>query len=533
MSLPAMPAAVPGDAEALPPALPLSDAQSARLVAYAAAIGRDFDFPLLVEALEADEERTVERIEGLIEDGLLRERPGGDRFGFVRDEDRGRAYRSLSPSRLRVIHRRIAEALERRNPEPSAEVVSELGRHYFLGRVPARSLEFNRRAAAQARDRGRPEVAAHHLERALIDARQLSGGPRSDVADLAAELGGIYQDLGERRSAERLYRDALRSAGERDPGRSARLHLALAQLAHGAGDPAAALVGAREAHQKFSQTGDLRGVASVHRLLGRIAFQRGAYREALDEAMRGLDLLAPAQEPAVVGQLMVDIGDAFRHLGPEVEEEAGEWYRRAIDRLRRTDAPAIASVAHRRLAEMEGSRSPRRGLELLDQAREAAERAHDSSEVARVLLDSVDLRLALGELEEAERENRHAAQLVGHADDPAGQVGVRLREGAIAERRGQWDEAERVYSSAAAEAGRLNLAAEGAEAEFALARLFYKTRDIPRARIAFDRAAAAGLTRLRPLLTQPMAELGRQLARAEPTPPDDDRPSAGSYPPAR
>lgn len=497
-----------------------------RILAYAAAIGRDFDFPLLVEALEADEERTIERIELLIERGLLRERAGGDRFGFVRDEDRGRVYRALSPSRLRVVHRRIAEAMERREPTPDPDGIAELGRHYFLGRVPAKSLEYNRRAAAAALAAGRPEVAAHHLERALLDVRQLPGEHRGAEGELAAELGGLYQDLGERRSAERLLREAQRVLADSDPRQLARVHLALAQLAHQAEDPAAALAGAREAHQAFSRSGDVAGVASVHRLLGRIAFRKGAYREALDEAMRGIDMLGTAGDPTLVGRLMIDIGDAFRHLGPEVTDEAGEWYRRAIDRLRSAGAPAVASLAYRRLAELEGLRSPRRALELLDPAREAADRAHDTAEVSHVLLDQAGMHLALGELEEAERENRHARQLIEHADDPAGRIRVELTEGAIAERRGQWEEAERVFSAAIGEAERLKLTTEGAEAQFALARLLYKTRDLSRARAAFDQAAAAGLTRLRPLLGEAFAELGRQLAASDSAP--DDGASAGS-----
>jgi hypothetical protein len=75
----------------------------------------------------------------------------------------------LTESRLRVLHRKIAEVMERREPNPSPQVLSELGRHYFLGKVPAKSYEFNRRAAANARAAGDTDVAILHHERASVD----------------------------------------------------------------------------------------------------------------------------------------------------------------------------------------------------------------------------------------------------------------------------------------------------------------------------------------------------------------------------
>src|ERR1700688_680467 len=180
----------PGDGERLPLLDHLGPDQL-RTLAYASAIGREFDFSLLVSAMGAEEEPLAEEVEKLTHLGILRERSGGDRFGFVAEEARARIYQSLTASRLRVLHRKIAEAMERQFPEPPAEILPELGRHFFLGRVPEKSHEYNRRAAALARSDDAPEVAAHHLERARIDLRALPGNHVHREAELDRELGDL------------------------------------------------------------------------------------------------------------------------------------------------------------------------------------------------------------------------------------------------------------------------------------------------------------------------------------------------------
>src|SRR5262249_10773974 len=141
--------------------------------------------------------------------GLLRERPGGDRFAFVQDELRARIYQGLTASRLRVLHRKIAEAMERAYPEPPPEAIGELGRHFFLGKVPAKSLIYNRRAAAMAQLNDSPEEATPLLERVRIDLKSTPGEHGSEESELAFRLGELYYSTGDIKAADRLFAEAL------------------------------------------------------------------------------------------------------------------------------------------------------------------------------------------------------------------------------------------------------------------------------------------------------------------------------------
>lgn len=525
MSMVASASDAPARGDGRPPGLEQLSQDQMRTLAYASAIGREFDFRLLVVGMDLDEELLAEQLERLVHLGLLRERVGGDRFGFTQDETRAKIYQSLTASRLRVLHRKIAEAMERLYPTPPPEIVPELGRHFFLGKVPEKSYEYNRQAARLARTDDQPEAAAHHLERARIDLRQIGGNQTAAEADLDADLGDLYFGLGDVRTADKVYREGLELAGPDDTRLRARLLLARAEIARGELHASAAVVGAREARELFHRAKDLNGVASVHRILGRVALQRGAYREALDEGMAALDLLRRSEDPRILGRLCIDIGDAFSHLDPEVRDEAVRWFERAIERLTAVSDWVEIARAHLHLGEYLGETRPDDGLEHLARAREYAERGHEPRWAAWALLTGVDLRLALGEVEEAERDNEQARRLLGRADDPLARLRAVVNNGAIAERRGQWGEAETSYQEALGTAVSLDLAAEAAGAHFHLAQLWYKTRDLGRAREAFEAATHGRLPTLVPALAPAFAELGRHL-----NPPVSDRSSGRTDP---
>ncbi len=349
----------PGDASAAGverPLLPPLSNEEHRILAYASAIGREFDFPLLAAAMDAHDETLAEQLERMTHVGVLRERPGGERFAFVQDEVRARIYQQLTASRLRVIHRKIAEAMERLYPEPPPEVLPELGRHYFLGKVPERSYAYNRQAAEVARQNDAPEEAAHHLERAWIDLRALPGDRGAEAAELAEELGTLYYSLGDVRAADRMFVEGLAKA--KDPSRRARLFLARAEVARDDLDGPAGEAAARSAEALFRQEGDELGRAAVHRVLGRLAFHRGDYREALDEALQALDLLQRHPDPRILGRLSTDIGNVFSMLGPEVREDGAEWYRRAILRLSEVEDWSEVARAYLNLATLVGGIRP-------------------------------------------------------------------------------------------------------------------------------------------------------------------------------
>ncbi len=499
-----------------------------RILAYASAVGPEFSFPLLVDAMGVDEETLAEQIERLVQRDLLRERPGGDRFRFSAEEVRAGIYRSLTESRLRILHRRIAEAMERTSPPSSLDALSELGRHYFLGRVPAKSYEYNRRAAELARIADEPERAIDHLERALLDLGSLPGDRRAERAEIAERLGDLTYATSHYPAADRWYQEAVRNIDRDEPRVRGRLLLARAEIARENLDLPSAAERTEEALRLFGTTGDRLGSAEAYRLLGRLAFQKGEFREALEESFRALEELLPGGDPKLLGRLSIDIANAFALLGDEVRPIAIEWYERAIERLRAApDWGELARALHN-LGVTVGETRPADGLDYLERARAAAERAHDVRAAGRSLLSGVEMRLALGHVEEAERDNEEAGLLLERLADALGAEQVLSNRGQIAERRGQWDDAERSYVRAVEMARQGHLRAAEAVGEFHLARLRFKTRNVDGAREAFRRATALKVTELSPRLQSAYEELKSALESGVPFAPGPDAGAVGT-----
>jgi tetratricopeptide (TPR) repeat protein len=508
------------------PSLETLSPEQLRILAYASAIGSEFDFSLLVGAMGMEEEGLAEELERLVHVGAIVERAGGERFAFAEEEFRARIYRSLTESRLRVLHRKIAEVLEKMYPDPPLPILGELGRHYFLGKVPAKSYEYNRRASEAARAADEPEVAAHHLERVLLDLASLPGNRRKEQAEVAEALGDLYYALGNFSAADLRFSEALERLGTESPRVRARLLLARGEVARENLDLDSAIVRGLEAQRLFEDAGDRVGSAQTHRLLGRVAFQRGTYRDALEECMQALDLLEVEDDPRLIGRLSVDIGNAFSLLGPEVREIAIEWFERASDRLLRVGDWVELARAYHNLGVSIGETHPQDGLEYLEKAQQAGERGHDARATARALIASVELLIALGQIEEAERDNEQVGRLLEHLSDELGREQVELNRGMIAERRAQWEDAERFFERALEMCRRYQLPADEAEAAFYLARLRYKTRDLEGARRAYAVAADLGLAELRPHLAGPFSDLAHQLGLPSSTGPRPDPPAA-------
>ena len=134
------------------------------LIQFASAMTRDFRPEVLGEAMGLPEPEFIDRIDRLERRGLLRPNVEG-RFGFAHDLVRQVTYRSLSQPRRRLIHRRIARALEEAAQLDSA-VAGELayqagaaGEHFLAVRASIASGEhclrlFANAAAMDAADRG-------------------------------------------------------------------------------------------------------------------------------------------------------------------------------------------------------------------------------------------------------------------------------------------------------------------------------------------------------------------------------------------
>ena len=395
--------------------------------------------------------------------------------------------------------------------------------------MPAKSYEYNRRASEAARAADEPEVAAHHLERVLLDLAALPGNRRKEQAEVAEALGDLYYALGHFADADRRFTEALERLGTESPRVRARLLLARGEVARESLELDTAVERGLEAQRIFEDAADRSEARKPIGCSDGSPSSGGRTGTLSKSACRRSRSSRTWTSPGSRAAWRSTSGTRSPCWAPRSGTSRSNgssgprtgcsgWGTGSSSRGRTTN-----------LGVSVGETSPQDGLEYLEKAQQAGERAHDARATGRALISSVELLIALGQIEEAERDNEQVGRLFERLTDELGREQVELNRGLIAERRAQWEDAERSFEKALEMCRRYQLPADEAEAAFYLARLRYKTRDLEGARRAYAIASDLGLVELRPHLSGPFFDLAHQLG----LPPPPGSPSNGSSPAAK
>jgi DNA-binding SARP family transcriptional activator/tetratricopeptide (TPR) repeat protein len=271
--------------------------ESHGLAAVAAVIGREFEFHLLQRAAGLDEERTASAVEELVRRGVLQ---GVDeRFDFTHDRIRQVVHDRILPPRRKLVHRKVAEAIEELHAGRVADHHLALGLHYRGAEVwdhAARHL-YSAGDTARARAANRESVAC--FDAAIDCLERLSATPERSAQIVDAiinqetalmALGEFQRSLTQLARAERLARDL----GDRS--RLGRIFGRVAYHLASLGDFDGSLANAAQAQSIAVESGNIRGRVSSNIVLARAWYARGAYREAL-VAMLDNEALATEEMP--------------------------------------------------------------------------------------------------------------------------------------------------------------------------------------------------------------------------------------------
>ena len=251
-----------------------------RVAEAAAVMGERIRFRVLRQVTELSEEETLAAIDELRTRGILREEPGAaaPSLGFTHPLIRDCVYAQLGTPRARLLHRSVAEALERSDGNGAADHAEELAYHFHRSGEEApqgKALGYLLVAGQRALDRRADEEAARHLRAALdlVQDGKTVDGEAYDRIELTAGLGRALNRVGRYDEAIDLYKRALRE--DRGPGARRR-------------------------------------AAPLRERLGLACFFAGRYAEALDHYSAGLD--AATDDPKARGRLLRMRGACLQEL---------------------------------------------------------------------------------------------------------------------------------------------------------------------------------------------------------------------------
>ncbi len=352
-----------------------------QLVTAASAIGRPFSFDELRDASGRTEDEVVTALDQLLARRVLVENQHSRtaaEWEFTHEKLRELAYESMTVTRRRLVHRRLAEALRKHGTSAEtarhlelAGLENEAAVAYFAAGEEARLMFANRDALglyASALAMGYSDGARVHraigdvhsltgdFEQALTEyetAAALSSG--ADLQRVEHTLGRIYMRLGDFEQADERFRAALAAPPGLGEEERALVLADCALLASKRDDPARAHSLAGEVIALGRGAGSMAALARGQIVLGIIARGDGASLEALTTLEEGLRLARDAAAPELLASALnalalaaADIGDIARAI--ELGEQALALCEEQGDRQR-------AAAIHSNLADFHHART--------------------------------------------------------------------------------------------------------------------------------------------------------------------------------
>ncbi len=183
------------DARTLPPRVHavlvgrlLQLSASARgFVELAATIGREFTLDLLIAVSNADADSAVRALDELWHKRIVREH-GANSYDFTHDKLREVAYAEISAPQRRMLHCRVAQALEALPASDLDSFSGQIASHYERAGMIEQALPYYQRAATVAQRVYANEDAISLLSRSLELLELLPAGSKRDKQELSLQL---------------------------------------------------------------------------------------------------------------------------------------------------------------------------------------------------------------------------------------------------------------------------------------------------------------------------------------------------------
>lgn len=323
-----------------------------QVLTTAAVVGRSFDFETLRAASGRSEDETLAAIEELATRTLIREIEGG-LFDFTHEQLRTVIYESVSLTRRRLLHRRVADALVQQARIAGREISPEAARiaqHYELGAQMQEAARYYYLAGVHVAALRANAEALGYLRRAAT----LGYGERSD---LHMRMGDLRTLMGQYGEALQDYQVALEILPVGEEG---------------------VLLRARLLHRR-----------------GRVLDRMGEYADAAHTWQVSLDLLAGHEEHEFASHILAEMSMTLFRAGSA--DEAVEAAERALQEAEASGSAAALSRAHGILSHI--CRLSGRGESAVAHARSALVYAEELEDLGLnvAALNSLALAYASGE----------------------------------------------------------------------------------------------------------------------------------------
>lgn len=302
---------------------------------YAAVLGRCFDFDTLLDATREPEVRLLDALEVLVKRRLMREDAESGVYDFSHDKVREVVYQDIGGARRRMLHRTVAESLERRDEAETHERDAQLAEHFERAQVWSKALRYLLLAADRSQHLFAMRDALHWLDRAVaLSESHPKTLNREQRLEIYARRGVARAQAGQTQGAVADFSrivDAARAGGERERTRDALVQLGMAYRRADAYEDAARCLDEALAESRAMK--DVHRTADTLYHLGTVMWSTGVNERAIGYHQQAVEICERAALTDLVAvQAYHGRGEAyFAHSEPAA---AIECFSRSLELAR-------------------------------------------------------------------------------------------------------------------------------------------------------------------------------------------------------
>jgi tetratricopeptide (TPR) repeat protein len=423
---------------ALPPA-------ARKALIGAAIFGRRISPSLLAPVVDSTEEQVLDALGAAWRAGIIKQNDEGG-YRFSHDVIREVVEAAIEPPRRTLLHRRVAETLEKLPEHRGERAPAVLAWHFGQGGEPTRALTYSMQAGNAAQATFANAAAAEHF-------------------GMAAELAAGLVD--QKRYGEALEKQgtALRVLGKYHAALN-RLDAALEAYGMGRDDHGRGRVVGQIARAHWYEGSFPDGIERIDRFLASIhgathpplladlygiraglLEASGRYREGLSSADYAADLIRKqAESRASSGDLAaIEVRRGALLLAMGCQKEASEVLEAALSLAEGVgDLRLVGSILERLSASHDSQAGPvdlKQAVARREQSLDVLERVGNSADIAVSLSSLASYQARLGRWDKARCAIEHAVTLAGSTEPSWMTAGVLICAGWIYLQAGSWAKA--------------------------------------------------------------------------------------------
>jgi class 3 adenylate cyclase/tetratricopeptide (TPR) repeat protein len=292
-------------------------------VKAAAVIGREFEVPILTEVMRTQEDfiRTNGNMQKVLREQIQEAERSQIwramnelRYIFKHSLLREAVYDMQLRTRLRDLHRLIAEAIEGLYADNIEERYADLAFHYEQAAILKKTKEYLHKAGDYAKRNFQNQVALDYYSKLTTDF-----GAQTSVEEqikLSLKIGDVHQLIGQWAEAEKAFSEALQKANQlNDNQLLARANNALGLLLMLKGNYNIAEKHFEVALTLFDYLKDQYGISKAYGNLGNLFFRQGKYDEAKTYFTQCIDIAATLDASATNAQIVANLGLTHMNQG--------------------------------------------------------------------------------------------------------------------------------------------------------------------------------------------------------------------------